>query len=231
MIRHGSSLAQKHRRSEDETLLTYVTAFRTALAAAALWSVAGCGALTALGEASKPLDVYEIHPSEAVQPEQRRALAADIIVELPTTSGALQTDRIMIRPNSLQAEYLPDARWGEETPVMVQTLMLRAIEATQGVRYVGRQPLGVNGDYAIVTEIVNFQAELNEESETATVQLRLVSRIVRENDVRIVASRTFSASEIALSLDTNEIVQAFDTAATRLLSEFSSWVLSTLRAR
>lgn len=211
--------------------MTIATVFRTALGLAALWCVSGCAALTALGDASTPLDVYEIRPASAVQTTQRRRVAADVIVELPTTSGALQTDRIMIRPNPLQAEYLPGARWGEETPVMVQTLILRSIEATQSVRYVGRQPLGLNGDYAIVTEILDFQAELNEDSETATIQLRLVSRIVRENDVRIVASRTFSASEIATSLDTKAVVEAFDTAAARLLSEFSLWVLSTLRAR
>lgn len=211
--------------------MIYATVFRTAFGAAALWSLVGCGAISALGEASTPLDVYEIRPADAVQPTQRRPLATDIIVELPTTSGALQTDRIMIRPNPLQAEYLGGARWGEETPVMVQTLMLRSIEATQGVRYVGRQPLGLSGDYAIVTEIVDFQAELDEDAEAATAKLRFISRIVRENDVRIIASKTFSTSEIAPSLDTNEIVEAFDTAASRLLSEFSSWVLSTLRAR
>ena len=76
-----------------------------------------------------------------------------------------------------------------------------------------------------------FQAELDEDEKTASVKLRLVSRIVRESDVRIVASRTFSSSAVSPSLDTQKIVEAFDAAATPLLSEVSSWVLSTLRGR
>ena len=80
-----------------------------------------------------------------VQRITRRAAPRDVIIELPTTSGALATDRIMIRPNRLQAQYLPESRWSEPAPVMVQTLMLRAVEATGAVRYVGREPLGVSG--------------------------------------------------------------------------------------
>lgn len=210
--------------------LKYASLPRTILGVAALWLVSGCAALTALGDASTPLDVYELRPAISDRAGSRQ-MPLDVIVELPTTSGALETDRIMIRPNPLQAEYLPDARWGEDTPVMVQTLILRSIEATGGIRYVARRPLGAGGDYAIVTEIMDFQAELGEDEKTATVKLRLVSRIVRESDVRIVASRTFSSSAVSPSLDTQKIVEAFDAAATPLLSEVSSWVLSTLRGR
>ncbi|MDU8913373.1 ABC-type transport auxiliary lipoprotein family protein [Aestuariicoccus sp. MJ-SS9] len=204
--------------------------FRRLAAAAALLALSGCAAISALGDASRPLDVYELRPPEAIAPV-RRAVPRDVIVELPTTSGALSTDRIMIRPDPLQAQYLPDVRWSEPTPVMVQTLMLRTIEATQAVRYVGRRPLGPGGDYAIVTEVVDFQAELGADGDSAEVRLRIIVRLVREADARIVASRTFVAEALSPSTETRSVIEAFDVASERLLADFAEWIPGVLGAR
>ncbi|MGB8623619.1 MAG: ABC-type transport auxiliary lipoprotein family protein [Paracoccaceae bacterium] len=198
---------------------------------AALFAISGCSALSAIGDVSKALEVYELRPPADVVAARGRPLSTDVVVELPTTSGALATDRIMIRPNPLQAQYLPDVRWSEPTPVMVQTLMLRAIEASQAVRYVGRRPLGASGDYAIVTEIVDFQAEVADNDETARVRMRIIVRLVREDDASIAASRTFTADATAASLETPALVAAFDAASNRLLSEFAVWVPAELAAR
>lgn len=211
--------------------MSYARIFRGLVAIASVPAMTGCAAISAIGEAATPLEVYELRAPADIPAARGPQIARDVIVELPTTGGALETDRIMIRPNPLQAQYLPDVRWSEPTPVMVQTLMLRSIEATQGVRYVGRQPLGASGDYAVVTELIDFQAELGEDRETATVRLRLVSRVVREDDASIVASRTFTATAPALSLDTPVLVEAFDAASDGLLAEFSAWILSVLGGR
>ncbi len=211
--------------------MTYASMLRAIVALVAVSALTGCAALSAIGDATTPLEVYELRAPTDIPTAQGRTLPRDVVVELPTTSGALETDRIMIRPNSMQAQYLPDVRWSEPAPVMVQTLMLRSIEATEGVRYVARQPLGANGDFAIVTELTDFQAELGADGNTAIVRVRLISRIVREDDARIVASRTFTSTAPSSSLDTQDLVAAFDTAAGSLLSEFATWVLTVLRAR
>ncbi|MEY8117339.1 ABC-type transport auxiliary lipoprotein family protein [Falsihalocynthiibacter sp. BN13B15] len=190
--------------------------------------VSGCSALTALNDVSTPLDVYELRAPVDIQATTRRQLPRDVIIELPATSGALATDRIMIRPNALQAQYLPEVRWSDATPVMVQTLMLRSVEATGAVRYVGRQPLASHGDFAVVTELVDFQAELNADTQTATVQLKLIVRVIRESDAKIVASKTFRASAPSASTETQILVEAFNAASTVLFSEFAGWLPSVL---
>ncbi|MEY8097261.1 ABC-type transport auxiliary lipoprotein family protein [Falsihalocynthiibacter sp. S25ZX9] len=190
--------------------------------------VSGCSALTALNDVSTPLDVYELRAPVDIQATTRRQLPRDVIIELPSTSGALATDRIMIRPNALQAQYLPEVRWSDATPVMVQTLMLRSVEATGAVRYVGRLPLASHGDFAVVTELVDFQAELNADKQTATVQLKLIVRVIRESDAKIVASKTFRASAPSASTETQILVEAFNAASTVLFSEFAGWLPSVL---
>ncbi len=201
-----------------------VALLRLVILGAALSALTGCAAISALSKASQPLDVYELRAPDGIAATQRAPSARDVIVELPTTSGALATDRILIRPNALQAQYLPDVRWSEPTPVMVQTLMLRSIEATGRVRYVGREPLGVSGDFALVTEVVDFQAELNPDGDATTVRIKLLIRVVREQDARIVASRTFEASTPSISTETTDVIDAFSTASDQVFVDFAEWL-------
>lgn len=209
-------------------MTSYIPPLPFGRALAVLLTLSGCSTISALNDVSVPLEVYELRAPETIESSVRQ-LPSDVVIELPTTSGALATDRIMIRPNTLQAQYLPDVRWGDATPVMVQTLMLRAVEATDAVRYVGRQPLGSNGDFAIVSELVDFQAVLGSDSETASVQLKLIVRVIRESDASIVGSRTFTASAPASSTQNDAIVAAFDVATTTLVTDFAQWLPRVLR--
>jgi cholesterol transport system auxiliary component len=191
----------------------------------------GCSALGALSDVTTPLNVFDLRAPSGAPVIQGRQLAQDVVVETPTTSGVLNTDRIMIRPDALQAQYLPNVRWGDEVPVMMQTLMLRSLENTNGLRYVGRRPLAGSGDYAIVTELVDFQAELTADGLGAIVSIRMTSRLVRERDASIVASRTFNSQQAARSTDTAEIITAFDRASDALLIDFADWTISSFGRR
>lgn len=192
--------------------------------------LSSCGTLSAIGDATTPLDVLVLEPPDDLPVRQGRPLARDIVIEEPTAGGALATDRIMIQPGALQAQYLPGVRWSDPAPVMVQTLMLRALDATGAFQYVGRRPLGSGGDFAIVTEIVDFQAELAPDGETAEVAVRLISRIVRESTADVVATRSFASRAAADSLEDLALAEAFDAATDRVISEFAVWTLSTLGA-
>ncbi|MCC1493753.1 ABC-type transport auxiliary lipoprotein family protein [Cognatishimia sp. F0-27] len=204
---------------------------RPVLSILALCALSACSTLGALGDATTPLSVYELRAPEGAPVARGAALARDVIVELPTTSGVLSTDRILIRPNALEAQYLPEVRWGDEVPVMLQTLMLRALVNTGGVRYVGRRPLAGAGDFAIVTELVDFQAEVAADGESALVTMNMTSRMVRERDASIIASRTFTASALAPSTETTTIIAAFDTASDALLLDFAEWTMGALGKR
>jgi cholesterol transport system auxiliary component len=194
----------------------------------ALPLLAGCGAIGALSDAATPLEVFVLEAPDDIPVRTGRPLAYDVIVEEPTTGGALATDRIMIQPGALQAQYLPGVRWSEPAPLVVQTLMLRALDASNAFQFVGRQPLGPGGDFAIVTELVDFQAM--QDGDGARIEIRLIARIVRERGVTILATRTFAASAAAPTLEDADLVAAFDTATRQVISEFTVWTLGTLGA-
>ena len=199
------------------------------ISAGALSLLSGCGALSAIGDATTPLDAFELRAPDL--PQAGRSLARSLSIEPPTTSGALDIDRILIKPNALQSLYLPGARWSDKAPLMYQTVMLRAFEDTGALAYVGRRPLGGTGDFAMISEITDFQAELSEDGRSAVTRIRLVARMVRESDARVLARRSFQGLAPSASTDTLDVVQAFNLASDAVLNDLVRWGLDVIGLR
>lgn len=200
----------------------------TALAATAFLSA--CSAISALNGAATPLESYDLQaPADA--PVARSSVARQLVVELPSAPGGLMTDRIMIRPRPLQAQYLTDGQWSAEAPEMMQTLMVRTLEDSNGFRYVGRRPLGSFGDYVLISELTDLQAEAAADGESATIRVRLTARLVRESDASVLATRTFNVAFPVASTETIMLVEGFNSATQLMLKDLSGWVLSSLGVR
>ncbi|MDW4549267.1 ABC-type transport auxiliary lipoprotein family protein [Defluviimonas sp. D31] len=200
--------------------------FRSALAAlSACTLLGGCAALGALGQAAEPQDAFQIQaPAEG--PVARAPRAEDLIVEIPAASGAIDTDRILIRPQATQVQYLSDARWIEPAPLMIQSALVEGLERSGGFRFVGRKPLGASGDVALVSNLVDFHAAIAPDTPGATVAVRLAVRLVREEDAAVISSRTFAAGATAPDTSTPALVDAYDRATSRVIGEAVSWVLN-----
>lgn len=186
----------------------------------------GCSALGALGDAAKRQDAYQLQaPADAVV-ARGAPRAEDLIVEIPAASGAIDTDRILIRPAPTQVQYLPGARWIESAPLMIQSALVEGLERSGGFRFIGRKPLGASGDVALVSNLVEFGAVLVPGTEGATVNVRLALRLVREDDAAVVASQTLAASQTAPDTTTPALVDAYDRATARVIAEAVAWVLA-----
>lgn len=182
----------------------------------------GCGALRAL-EGEPDRDVFELRPPSDVAMKCGRGRIAELVIEPPKARGTLDTDRIMIRPSALQTQYLPDARWGDTVPVTLQTLLVRGFSVYDVWTHVGRAPLGTAGDYAIISEINDFNAEVS--GDAAIVKLSVSAQMVREADATVVSRGHFTATAPATSTKTADLVPAFDTAGRQLVAEMTAWGL------
>lgn len=200
----------------------------TLLAATAFLS--GCAAISALSGAATPLESYDLQ-APADGPVARSSLARQLVVEVPSAPGGLMTERIMIRPRPLQAQYLTDGQWSAEAPLMIQTLMVRTLEDSNGFRYVGRRPLGSFGDYVLISELTDLQAEAAQQGDGATVRVRLTARLVRESDASVLSARTFNVSFPVASTETIDLVEGFNSATQIMLKDLSAWVLASLGLR
>lgn len=189
----------------------------------------GCAAVSALSGGA-PTQGYELRAAPSVKAARTRDL--QLVVEVPEAAGSLRTDRLLIRPTAIQASYLPEAQWTDEVPLMVQTVMVQALTATNGYTYVGREPLGLSGDYALLTELTAFEAELTPTdaadaggAASVRAKIALTARIVREADARVVATRAFDAQTTAAGDSADAVAAALHDSLNRVMPDLSAWVL------
>ena len=196
------------------------------LAALAL-ATTGCSAVSVLEDASRPLEIYELRTPQVSIANARRNV--ELVVEEPVASGALAVERIMIKPAPLRAQYLPDVRWSDTAPVMLQTLLVRSLTESGAVASVGRRPVGTIGDYALLTELTEFQAEARDGSRGADIRVGMTFRIVRERDSAVLATRAFAVTEASPDTGSDSVVAAFDRATAGLLASALPWIVQQIR--
>ena len=185
-------------------------------------ALGGCSTLSSLNAAATPLDTYDLLP---VSGSKRGARSArTLLVAQPQASAALTSDRIMIKPAPASITYLPDARWSDEVPAVVQSLLIRSISETGRIAYVGRSDAGPIPDKALLTRIDAFEVnQLADASLEARVDINLT--VVNDADQRIVASRRFTQAA-AVSGDTpTQIVDVFQRVMNTLLPEMADWAI------
>jgi len=201
-----------------------MTLMRAAVLMIAALMLGGCAAITSISDATRPLDAYELRaPSDP--PAVQGSLQRHLVIETPVASGALDTDRIMIRPGPFQTAYLPGARWVDTAPVMVQTILVRSLNDTNALRYVGRRPLAGSADYMLTSELTDFQAEVGPGENEVTARIRLTARLVREEDGTILGTRTVETTVAIPSTETEAVVAGLDAATRSALRDLSIWTL------
>lgn len=192
-----------------------------ALILASLSVQSGCAAFSAVSRAGEELDAYTLSPLPATD---AGAVGPHLVVALPTAAGALDSDRILVKPTRLQAQYLPDGRWTSPAPVLVQTLLLASFQNVGGYQLVDRDGAGLMPDYTLMTELQHFQAEPTGPSPApVVVRVGLTLTLIREEDLSIRATRRFTAEATAGSDSTLALVVGFDTALRQVLTEAVSW--------
>ncbi|MDB6179350.1 ABC-type transport auxiliary lipoprotein family protein [Paracoccus sp. Z330] len=190
------------------------------LALAAL--LPGCAALSAL-EGGPERDVFELRPPAFGQTSCGRGRVAELVIETPKARGTLDSERIMIRPSPLQTQYLPDAEWGDTVPVMLQRLLVQGLGSYDAFSHVGRAPLGLSGDFALISEIEAFNARVD--GEAVTVRLAVNAQMIHEMDASVVSRGNFNVEIPAASSKTSDLIPAFDLAGQELTAQMTEWGL------
>ncbi|MCW3784646.1 ABC-type transport auxiliary lipoprotein family protein [Defluviimonas salinarum] len=196
---------------------------RSLLSFAAMAGLSGCSAVSAVSRASDPLDTYTLSPLGPVQPQPGGT--RHLVVEMPTSGGELSTDRVLIKISPLQAEYLPDARWSEPTPAMVQTLLVNSLLNRGGFRLVSRVGAGLMPDYTLMCEIQAFQAELTgPDLASAQIHVALQMTVIREAGREIAGTRRFESTTSVISDSTVALIAGIDAAMQSVMADAVGWV-------
>lgn len=199
------------------------TMTRRAVLFGALSTLSGCAAISSINSAAAPLDTYDLRPAAGSTSGGRRSRT--LLVAKPQASAALATDRIMIKPDAVSVTYLPDARWVDEVPAVVQSLLIRSISETGRIAYVGRSDAGPIPDKALLVRIDAFEVNALENG-TFSVTVDLDLTLINDSNQRVVASRRFSQTDQVASDEVTEIVGAFQNVLNDLLPAMSDWAIA-----
>ena len=192
----------------------------TALLIAATATLPGCGALSALqGEPQR--DLFELRAPAALSCPRSRI--GELVIEPPKARGTLDSNRIMIRPSALQTQYLPDAEWGDTVPAMLQRLLVESLSATGSFDQVGRAPLGLSGDVAMISEVQDFNVDLS--ADGTLIRLGVGAQLVDEMEAKVIARGRFAAAVPAAGTRTADLIPAFDAATRHLIGQMTAWTL------
>jgi cholesterol transport system auxiliary component len=202
-------------------------AARIGAAVALAWLLGSCTAISTLSSAGEPLDTYELRPVPAASITVRGD--RHLVVEQPTTSGALATDRIAVKQPTLEVSYLPGARWVDAAPDHVRLLLSRSLEGTGAFALVSAGGGRPDPDWYLATDLRAFEVQLDAAG-TGRVVVRLRGTMVSDVDRRVRGARTFERTVPLADLDEGSVIAAFDVATRAVLGEVVGWATGTARS-
>ena len=178
-------------------------------------AVSGC----AFAGSSAPPQTYDLLGPE-VSRTRAAALPVQITVVTPTAVRALDTDRILVRPQTERISYYPGAAWSDRLPRLVRARLAEALENSGHFRAVVTEDDGVSSPYSLQVSLRAFEMSVNGKPPEGHVAMS--ARIVDARAGKVVASQSFKARARAASdgvgAGVAAITQAFHEASRELIS-------------
>jgi len=198
-------------------------ALAVTLSAIATLALAGCGDLLSAGP---PPSFFTLSPKSTFAKDLPE-VTWQLVVEQPISSGTLATQRIALNHDAMRIEYFAGARWTEQAPKLVQTLLVESFENSNKIVAVGRMAIGLRSDFNLKSELREFQAEYRETGAPPTIRVRVNAKLIHQAKRQIIASRTFESLVKADDTTMRAIVRAFDRGLGKVIKKIVGWTLKT----
>jgi ABC-type uncharacterized transport system auxiliary subunit len=136
----------------------------------------------------------------------------DLTVARPVARPGLDTDRIAVLYPDRRLEYFAGSRWGANTDVVVQALLVETLRNAGGLRNVQNDTASFGADFVLQSEIAHFEAQYGGSGGVPEVRVELVVTIGRNTERRPLATFIAAGRAQADSNTLSAIVAAFEAA-------------------
>lgn len=184
----------------------------------------GCGPLIPLpGDAPKRYNLSHIQDTHTPRLSEKQ-----LIVDMPTTSVFLDTQRVAVMPAPQQVDYYANMEWAERLQQVVQESVTYSLQNLNLYRAVTRQNDGIIPDQLLKIDIRKFQiSQGTPDVAQAEFYVQLINVVSRDE----IARQTFTAN-IPLSSDhtptADDVAAALDQANKKAISDIAAWLRKTL---
>ncbi len=166
-----------------------------------------------------PRETYEISAPQSFS-GLRASTNSQILVKLPTSLDAINSERIIVRPSPRVITYLEGAQWSDTVPKMMQSKLVEAFENSASTGATAKPGDGLVIDFQLVSDIRRFEV-INSQ---ATIEISI--KLLADGSGKVVETRIFEVTAGASSQTADGYVNAFDEAFDRLSRDIIKWVLS-----
>jgi len=201
-------------------ILSRLARFATACVLAL--GLTSCGGIELFS--GEPAKIYDLSPKSTFD-EGLPTVKWQLVVEEPVAGRAIDTDRIAVRRQNFEFGYFSGVRWSDRAPRMIQTRLVESFENSGTIVAVGRQAIGLRGDYDLKSELREFQVDFPPEGGLPVVLVRINAKIVEQPSANIIASQTFEREVEAASESFPDIVRAWDEALGGVMKRLVGWTV------
>lgn len=182
--------------------------------------VAGCALLA---PPEPPSDTFDLAaPTRFAEPVG--SSSAQLAVTEPTTVGALDSERILVRPSPLEVTYLARSRWSDRVSRLVQRRLIDAFQNSEGISSVGLPGGAVANDVGLVTDLRTFHVD----AAAGVAEIEIMARLVAERDGRVIASRRIEADSAVSGDGAADMAAALNAAFAEAAQEIVTWTLAEI---
>jgi cholesterol transport system auxiliary component len=174
--------------------------------------LAGCASL-----APQPQS-FDLHPAQA----RAHAPRGRIFVATTSAIPPLDGDLIVVRGADGSLSRVPDARWVDRLPPLLQSRLAQTFENAGLARQVSLSSEGAQ--YSLAMEIRRFDID----SATRTAHVELTARLAQAGG-QIVAAKVFSATEPVADIAGAASAHALDGAMGIVLAQIVGWAAASAR--
>ena len=168
---------------------------------------------------SKPPATYDLVAPRSFAATPRPA-PWQLVVYEPTAVHALETNRLMVRPQADQVSYYKGVAWSDRLPRLVQARIIETFQNSGSVKAVSSG----TGQYALVTDLRAFQIDVT--SGKAYAEIEIFAKLVNTGSGKVVATKGFSARVPATTDSPGDAIAALNQAFTEVLQDTMTWVAS-----
>ncbi|MBV8536945.1 MAG: membrane integrity-associated transporter subunit PqiC [Alphaproteobacteria bacterium] len=189
-------------------------------------SAAAAGLLTrcTLPGSGEPPQLYKVTPKTTFD-SSLPSVDWQLVVDRPIAAAGLNSQKIALQRSAVTLDYFARANWTDTAPDMIQSLLIGSFESTGKIRAVSRESTQLRPDYALQSELRDFQAEYDAGARPPLVRVRLNVKLIRMPERVIVADTTVERTARAEGTDMANIVLAFDQALGEVMKRVVEWAL------
>ncbi|MEO0410934.1 MAG: ABC-type transport auxiliary lipoprotein family protein [Pseudomonadota bacterium] len=204
-------------------------ALKTRFVAAACVGLGACGPIVDLGgQSGPPPRIYDMAPSIAGAPSDAEAKAFVVLVEEPTAESVLDQDRIAVRLDYGEIQYLSGLRLADRPARLIRKVIVEDLGKVNHVTALGRGALDVPSDFRLKLIVRDFQinaATGGPQSSTVTLQALLI-----DTSGALAASEVFSQAQDAPLVEGEYAIKSLNESLGVVVGQLKTWLLATAQA-